>query len=214
LNAVDSDIVISYVPFGTGNAIGSSLGIPKDAVKAYEKAKKGKKTRIDTIKYEDEIALFAGVGLDAQIVKERAELLEKGYKGTKANAIPLLRQIPRGLPNYQVNITADGQTYEDNAIMVVASKISDYGYGLQVMPKAKLDDGKIHMKVFPSKIIPAAVGLVSGFLKKQVAGKYISGKEITISSDKDVPFHLNGTYHARGTEFNLRIKPKSHILKF
>jgi len=142
-----------HVPIGSGNDFASSLAIknPKAALAAWRDflTTKANVRPVDlgtvhcppsTVHYFCNVAYF---GIDSDVTR-RANLLSPFWR---ANGGYILSLFP-ALLNYKaprVRLTLDGETIERQVFISVAANGTRYGRGLQIAPRAEMDDGQLDL---------------------------------------------------------------------
>ena len=104
------------------------------------------------------LALFAGTGWDAIIAGRYAEGGAKGMLGW-AGAVAF--SIPDLIDRHDVRVEADGTVIHNGPIgILVISTTPWFGRGLRVNPGARIDAGRLTMRVYPGPLpsfLPEAV---------------------------------------------------------
>lgn len=142
-----------HVPIGSGNDFASSLEIknPKSALAAWKRFV----TKRDNLRSIDlgavrcppsTVHLFCNVayfGIDSDVTR-RANLLSPFWR---ANGGYILSLFP-ALLNYRaprVKLTMDGEAIERHVFISVAANGTRYGRGLQIAPRASMDDAQLDL---------------------------------------------------------------------
>lgn len=209
INSVDKDVVLSYLPFGSGNAIKYALGLPKTIPKITEQIKNGKKRSLDLMLCDDSRKTFiADIGIGGKIVEEREKMLKKGVKGRLAYTLATAKIVSE-YKGQEIKVTIDKKKfYFKNALSMVLTKIPFGGYGMNVVPKAKLNDGYIHFLAVAFDIPELAYGMVTVLIDGNKAGKYTKGKEIYVETSKEEYLEIGGDVERKGTSFKFKVLPK------
>jgi len=142
-----------HVPIGSGNDFASSLGIknPIAALRLWKQFLRdsGSVRPIDlgTIHYPPSTTHFfcnvAYFGIDSDVTR-RANLLSPFWR---ANGGYILSLFP-ALLHYRapkVNLTLDGERFQERVFVAVAANGTRYGRGLQIAPRAEMDDGQLDL---------------------------------------------------------------------
>ncbi len=148
------EVALGIVPFGSGNAFITSLGIPRSVARAIKIIKEGKTREIDLIDIEGKAAVFASVGATAQVLVEKLQHNIPGFFGHL-----LASRIMLNLSNYDQEIEIfdgiddSGNEFAHKALKLkvfdcVLGKASHFGYNWKVAPEAKIDDGYIDITLF------------------------------------------------------------------
>lgn len=142
-----------HVPIGSGNDFASSTGIknPKAALQIWRRfIERGENVRSldlgtihcppSPVHYFCNVAYF---GIDSDVTR-RANLMSPFWR---ANGGYILSLFP-ALRNYKapkVTLTMDGKPIDRSVFIAVAANGTRYGRGLQIAPKAQMDDGMLDL---------------------------------------------------------------------
>ncbi|MBI5418023.1 NAD(+)/NADH kinase [Candidatus Poribacteria bacterium] len=213
INSINEQTIISYLPLGTGNALKYTLQLPHSITKTAAQIKNGKIHLVDLILCSnDKKALFASVGIEGKILKLREKyLLPKGGANIKG-LIPYIRAakdaIFKEYERHNIKMNIDGKIIEiENVLSLIITKIPYYGFGLNVVPEAILDDECIHLRCINSNTLNICYGILTSFLYKNKIGKYMKAKKINIQSDKELILQIHGDLGKENKNFNFEILP-------
>ncbi|MFC5803233.1 YegS/Rv2252/BmrU family lipid kinase [Streptomyces formicae] len=208
-----TDTVFGLVPAGRGNDFARALGLPTDAPALAALLLNGSPRRVDTIQVES--AVHAGVsvlgsvyaGVDA--VANRYANTSRLLRGAASYYAGGLRAVVTWRPA-QYRITVDGVLHERSGYTVVAANSGFYGFGRQIAPGARVDDGLLDMVVIrhaPKRLFFAVMNeLKSGEHLKRPEVEVLRGKEIRIEADRAVPYGADGEVDA-ALPVTVRVQP-------
>ncbi|GAA3726771.1 YegS/Rv2252/BmrU family lipid kinase [Spinactinospora alkalitolerans] len=187
---------MAIVPAGRGNDFARKLELPGDVESlAAMLARRGTRS-IDVIEAAGRIVLGnVYVGLDS--VATEAINNNRWLPG-----LVVYRLAPIGVilkwraPEF--TLTADTWTAKARQHQVVAANSGRYGYGLNIVPPARLDSGVLDVLT----VSDAPRYKVVQFIGKARTGAHVesdkvevrSTKQITIDADRPVPVHADGDY--------------------
>lgn len=150
---------VGFVPAGRGNDFARAAGLALKPLDAFGDILRGETKRIDYIKCNDKRCLnVAGTGMDVDVLQAVID---------KKNAISYYVSLVKcllGFKPYHVKITALGQTYEKDCIMVGIGNGIAIGGGMLVCPDAKIDDGKLDLMI-AEKLGRGLIALLPKFIK-------------------------------------------------
>ena len=144
-----SETALGILPAGTGNVLAWELGIPLDPLRACRILLSGERRRMDLCKANDTyFCCMAGVGFDAQVVKELSPSF-KGLFGIVAYPISGLRTLMHyNMPELDIRIdSTDGR----KGYAVVVCNSSHYGGKYKMCPEARIDDGMMNVCVLKKR---------------------------------------------------------------
>jgi len=205
-----TDKLMGIIPFGSGNGLARSLGIPLTDVQAIKIINKLHITKIDSGTFNGrKFFNMAGIGFDAQISARFAENVKRGLSSYVKIAFSEVSNYRS--QNYRLII--DGKEYEHQAFMISIANSSQYGNNAHISPFASLNDGLLDiciLKPFPLYKFPALVFRM--FRKNTHKSNYleiIQGSKISIIREQDAAIHLDGDPFNMGTELSIGINPHS-----
>jgi len=205
-----TDKLMGIIPFGSGNGLARSLGIPVGDVQAIRRINNFHVSKIDTGTFNGKKFFnMAGVGFDAQISSRFAENIKRGL-------INYIKIVFSEVSNYDCqdyHLNIDGKDYEFKAFMISIANSSQYGNNAHISPFASLEDGLLDIcivKPFPLYIFPALA--LRMFRKNSHKSNYleiIQGRKIIITRSHEAAVHLDGDPFSMGTILNIGVNTHS-----
>jgi diacylglycerol kinase family enzyme len=216
MNTVDPSIVLAYLPMGSGNAWRNTLGLPRSTQKAAQQVKHGKVRSIDLILVDEQRkGLLASVGFEGHALMEREKLLEQGVSGFDAYFRATAKSIFGGYKGEDATVEVEnGSMRVRNALTLIVTKTPYYGYGLKVLPKAKLDDGLLHVLLISGQPVATISGIVTSLLGGNLFGEYVTCKAANITTDEQLHLQVDGTLVRKGTRFSFQVLPGALKIRY
>ena len=183
---------LGFIPSGRGNDFARGMGIPLNPIKALEAILRAKTKYIDYIQVGDKRCLnIAGTGLDIDVLKRVA-----GRQG-KITYLNSLLYCVRHFDPYSIDVTLPGkETVNHQAVIVGICNGTQFGGGLKLSPRSKLDDGLIDLIIITipenGKIFPALMKFLKGKHIDLPITRCISCEEVTIHPIGGRPVQLDG----------------------
>ncbi len=211
VNALDSHTVFSYLPFGSGCALGHALGLPPQLTRAAKRIAEGRLHHLDLILCDGERKAFmTSVGLEADIIHRRESLRESGITGPQAYAMATFGSFFTELERTDMAISIDGEELAvSNAVTAIVTKIPYYGYKMKVVPGAVFDDGQLHLLAINSGWGELVQSLAGAFLNENRLGIYRTAHEIRITTQSERFAQVDGTIYRKGTTFHFQVLPQA-----
>jgi diacylglycerol kinase family enzyme len=216
INAVDGDTVLSYLPMGSGNAWRTTLGLPRSRKQIADRIRSGRTRSIDLVIVDnDRKGLLASVGFEGRALTERRKLMDQGLTGLGAYVGATARTVFSGHRWKDASVKLDGKSVKvREAITLIVTKTPFYGYGIKVVPKAKLDDGRLHVLLVSGSPASIFSGIVTSIQNGNLFGEYTTCAEMTVKSEKERYLQVDGTLLRKGTDFTFRVLPSALKIRY
>lgn len=221
------NVMIGFIPAGSGNDFRRGYGIPKDPLTALQfileqakappllvdvgeiESRKGKNTNFIN---------NMGVGFDALITKEANSSCLKGilnrfHLGSLVYAYFVIKKL-FSFKCSNVNISIDGKKlHYKKAWFVTVSNQPFYGGGMKISPKAKVRDGLLNVTVVHNlsriKFLLVFITVFWGGHTRFKEVEELIGRQISIQSSSSFYAHADGEYIG---ETPLQIKVNHQVM--
>jgi diacylglycerol kinase family enzyme len=90
---------------------------------------------------------------------------------------------------------------------LVVTKIKFYGYGILVVPQAKMDDGKLHTLLVSLELFDKNCGLAAPFIGGNRGGAYRACRSVSFTTKRAMPWQVNGSVQGKAKKFDFRVLP-------
>jgi len=185
---------LGLLPIGTMNVFATELGLPVNDLALCWNIIQGDSTRaIDLPKANEKYFVqLAGVGLDAQVVKETSAQLKKNF-GPLSYLISAAQIAARQPPRLSIQ-SDDAPIKEGSFVLVGNGRL--YGGPFPFFKHAVIDDGKLDVIVFKSlgylEIIKYLQDVVFSSEIRVPEIEYFQTSRLRVESDQSVPVELDG----------------------
>lgn len=193
-----SDIPVIVIPAGTGNDFVRAQNFPLDnPIEILDYSYSCKPISVDLGMVSGEyFADILSTGFDS-IVNERANRIRL-IRGPMKYNVAIAMELPIFKPkNYK--FTLDGEHFNSAAMLIAVANGSSYGGGMQVCPRASINDG------FFDVMILAPISKIE-FLKvfpKVFSGKHISHPAVTIRRCREITISADAIAYADGERIGM-----------
>lgn len=209
------DIIFGTIPFGSGNAICVTLGIPKNIKKAIKLLEREYTKDIDLIDIEGNIGVLASIGAAAQVVHYKLKRKIPGLLGHlwAAKAMAFIKRKNLDVEMFDVmddrGIFFEKKRLKIKALDCIVNKTKHFGYSWRIAPKAEIDDGYLDISFFqmPGVIFVLGFawiysGLFHGFRRHYKAKKIIvKGENLFVQ--------YNGELLGKRNRVEIKVLPKA-----
>lgn len=185
---------LGLLPIGTMNVFATELGLPVHDLKLCWDIVKGDSTRaVDLPKANQKFFVqLAGVGLDAQVVKETSAQLKRSF-GPLSYLISAVQIAARKPP--KLFIQSDDTSIDEGSFVLVGNGRL-YGGPFPFFKRAALDDGLLDVVVFKRlgylEIIRYLQDVVFSSNIRVSEIEYFQTARLRVESDQTVPVELDG----------------------
>jgi diacylglycerol kinase (ATP) len=195
------DVSVGFLPVGTGNDFGKSLGVRHENIDAVMRAIADRTTRtVDAGKVNDRYFLnVVGMGFDIAVIDDAAHT--PLLRGDALYKFCALKQLFR-FPGVKLGI-AEGSNSPDvwlETLMLTISNANYFGGSFHIAPKASLSDGKVDL---------VAIHDAGPFTRAKLfdivgKGKHEGHDKVTFRTAVSFSIHFQGTlrYEADGEVYS------------
>lgn len=204
-----TDCGLGILPFGSGNGLARTLGIPQDIYAALKIIEEGHTICSDRgLANGKPFYCTFGIGLDATVSHKFATEKRRGRS-------TYIRSVLREFLNYKsqsYGIMIGGKVITEKAIIIAVCNASQYGNNAYIAPKAKLTDGLLDLTVVhsgsPFSSILVGVDLMVGNIDKNRAIETFQTPNVTITRLEEGPVHLDGEPLQMGKRIDIECQHK------
>jgi len=209
-----TDVALGYIPAGTTNDFASSLGIPKEPVKAARHILESQPKALDVGRFGDRHFIYvASFGAFTQSSYNTTQSL-KNSLGHLAYVIEGIKELP-ALKSYQVRAETDeGEVYEGDYLFGALSNSTSFGGIIKLDPdKVDLADGKLELTLvkMPRNLLELnriIFSLMSGkYDEELITFVHTGGAAFTCA--EPMPWSLDGEYAAGGGQVRAEALPQA-----
>lgn len=213
LNGVpDFNIPFGMIPIGTGNDFARSCSIPYDSIEeAIQILLNNDVKNIDVGEVNGrKFVNVLGMGFEGQVNwnGRKIQFIRGSIRYIIAIAFTLFafKRMP-------MKLTLGRKKYEDDIYLVSIGNGWNVGGGLQLTPKAKLDDGVFDVcyvkHISKWRIITNFSKLMKGTIEELEEIEIYQAKTIKVESTADIPFHFDGEVFPEKTKkLNIKLHPQ------
>ena len=198
------DVSVGYIPAGSTNDFGNSLGIDKNMVHAADIAANGKPFACDVGKFnQDYFVYVAAFGLFTEVSYQTSQDL-KNMLGHAAYILEGIKQI-WDIPSYHMQVEYDGNVLYDEFIYgMVTNSMSVGGFKGIIPGNIGLNDGVFEVTLVKSPKNPIELndilGYLTGLIKDSDMVYSFQTSQIRLTSSEKVSWTLDGEYGGDHTQ--------------
>lgn len=186
--------ILGIVPLGTANDFATGCGIPSDSVEAFRLCMKGEAVSIDVGKANDQWFInAASSGFGAEITATTSPELKRLLGPAAYTVMGAILAI--NLHHYQGKLILPGREITGSGPVAIVGNGRQTGGGIQVAPRACIDDGLLDVLVV-RQISPTALLAAARELQQLPSdGEYISYWQtpwLEAHSEESIPVNLDG----------------------
>jgi YegS/Rv2252/BmrU family lipid kinase len=191
---VGSNATLGLLPIGTMNVFAMELGLPSRDLDLCWNIIQSKKTRLVDLPRANQkhFVQLAGVGLDAQVVKETSSKLRRNF-GPLSYLISAAQIAARQPP--RLFIESENASINEGSFVLVGNG-RFYGGPFPFFKHAVIDDGLIDVVVFKRigylEIIKYLQNVVFSSEIHTPEVEYFQTRRLRVNSDETVPVELDG----------------------
>lgn len=189
-----SSTALGIVPGGSGNGFARELGIPLDPRAALQHLTRATARQIDVGELGGRLFCnVAGIGLDARVAVRVGQRPDR--RGFQTYLMESVRELWSSEPvDYQIH--ADHELFSRRALVVALANSCQYGYGTQIAPAARLNDGVLDLVVVEGRSfvgnlmrVPA---LYTARFHTAPGVTTLKLREVEVVAEAPMVFHVDG----------------------
>jgi len=189
------DIPLGLLPAGTGNLLARNLDIPRALDDATATLAAGHRRDVDIVELDGEpFLVMGGSGFDAQLFAATSDSLKESI-GWGAYVVSGLRTL-RHAHAHDVIIDLDGRQLRKRAVGVVVGNVGTLTGGIELLPDAEAQDGRLHIAVLTPVTTLQWTGMALRLLLRRephpVQMTVLRGSAVTITWARQVPVEIDG----------------------
>jgi diacylglycerol kinase family enzyme len=216
INSINTQqTVIAYLPLGSGNAMRYALSYKGSLADIAVRIRDGRIHEYDLVKCDEKrLAFMAAVGFEGTILRLRDQYLAQGVTGFSVYVRSVLKSYFSEYKRTIAKITIDETTFiVKNLLTLMVVKQPYYGYGMKIVPRARFDDGKLHILCVKSGLFICAIGAATSFTLGNRIGRYCTGRQLTVELERPLALQIDGNEVWEAKAFTFKVLPKSLKIK-
>lgn len=198
------DVIIGIIPSGSANGLAVDLDFPTTIEEQIAIAFDDHTMEVDMISINGIKSLhLSDIGLNAEMIKR----YENGtIRGKLGYAIQAVSTLTSSEGPFMATISANGQTLETEAKMIVMANSQKYGTGVTINPSGKMDDGLFEIVVLKNLDFSVFSKIVMGNIPVDTGEvEIITTDAATILTEVPVHFQVDGEYCGEETKLDIKI---------
>lgn len=197
----NKNVRFGIIPFGSGNGLANTAGIPSKPKAAFELILEGPSKMIDAFRINGQFScMLSGLGFDAAVAHDFAQKSHRGLLTyTQQSIINFFKAQP-----YQFEISVDNFSVFSSAFFISIANSNQFGNNFTIAPQASLNDGlldivivqKMNKAELPFAVLKQIRGnnklqkLVEDISQKNIL--YFQTPSIKIKNLMHAPLHIDG----------------------
>lgn len=201
------DVIIGILPAGSANGLSVDLNLPTTIEENLKIAFLSNYIEMDMICINGKKSIhLSDIGLNADLVKNYEESNLRGFWGYALQAYTTL--VDSNDP-FVATISANKETVEHTARMIVIANSQKYGTGVTINPNGSMNDGKFELVILKSLDLLLLGKIITGNMPIDSEDiVIISTEKATIKTDFPVNFQVDGEYCGAQTSLDIHILHK------
>ncbi|MEO8240356.1 MAG: diacylglycerol kinase family protein [Flavobacterium sp.] len=187
------DVIIGILPAGSANGLSVDLNLPNTIEENLKIAFLNHYIEMDMICINGKKSIhLSDIGINADLIKNYQESDLRGFWGYALQAYTTL--VDSNEP-FVATITANKETTEHTARMIVIANSQKYGTGVTINPHGVMNDGKFELIILKSLDLLLIGKIIAGNMPIDSDDiVIISTDKATIKTDYPVNFQIDGEY--------------------
>ncbi|WP_291285786.1 diacylglycerol kinase family protein [Flavobacterium sp.] len=201
------DVVIGILPAGSANGLSVDLNLPDTIEENLKIAFLHHYIEMDMISINGKKSIhLSDIGVNANLVKNYEESNLRGFWGYALQAYSALKESEEP---FVATISANHETVEHTARMIVIANSQKYGTGVIINPNGAMNDGKFELVILKSLDLLLIGKIITGNMPIDSDDiVIISTDKATIKTDYPVNFQIDGEYCGAQSSLEIHILHK------
>lgn len=201
---------MGIIPNGSGNGLARHLGIPMNFQKSLALITNHSIISMDSFLINERLSVnVSGIGFDGHV----ASLFAKGGKRGLLGYSKFVLKEFFSFNEFQVAANIDQAPYKKTAFVIAFANSSQFGNNARISPHASVCDGWLDICFIRKVPITHAIGFVRkmfmGKIDKTAWAEIKKGKNVNLSFDLPMPFHVDGEAMPPVHDFSITLQPSS-----
>lgn len=201
------DVIIGILPAGSANGLSVDLNLPTTIEENLKIAFLSNYIEMDMISINGKKSIhLSDIGVNANLVKNYEESNLRGFWGYALQAYSALKESEEP---FVATISANNETVEHTARMIVIANSQKYGTGVVINPNGVMNDGKFELIIIKSLDLLLIGKIITGNMPIDSDDiVIISTDKATIKTDYAVNFQIDGEYCGAQSALEIHILHK------
>ncbi len=188
--------ILGIIPAGTGNDFSKSIFTTSDLGSIFDKIINKKTKMIDIGQVDGTYFLnIASLGFDAEVVRH-TDKIKKIIKGKTAYILGVLTSL-LVYRSKSINIEVDGISFRKKATLIAIGNGAYYGGGMQIIPMARVDDGKLDICIIKNisnlRILLLFPSIFKGgHIKYEKYVEFHKGQRVSVKVEEEIYLNIDG----------------------
>ncbi|MFH2218429.1 MAG: diacylglycerol kinase family protein [Pseudomonadota bacterium] len=216
IHAVDTRRTpVAFLPLGTGNAMGYALNYRGNLTRIARRIRDSRIREYDLIDCDGKARAFmASVGIEGAILQCKGKYTARRFTGFAAYFMAVFHAYFKQYKRFFVKGVVDGSEVEvRNLLSLMVVKQPYYGFGMKVVPEARLDDGRLHLLFVNSGFFESVFGGITAFTVGNRIGHYRTGRQLDIKLGHPATLQFNGNVGWAADAFTFTVLPGALKIK-
>jgi diacylglycerol kinase (ATP) len=201
------DVILGILPAGSSNGLAVDLDLMLTLDENLKIAFLNDYIEIDIITINDKISLhLSDLGLNAELIKNYENATIRGKLGYALQAVTTLIDFEGP---FTATITANNETINCVARMIVIANSKKYGTGVVINPNGVMNDGMFELVILKNLDLYVFGQIITGNMPIESNDvEIISTNQAFIKTNFPVSFQMDGEYCGTETEYDVEILHK------
>lgn len=201
------DVIIGILPAGSANGLSVDLNLPPTIEENLKIAFLHHYIEMDMICINGKKSIhLSDIGVNANLVKNYEESNLRGFWGYALQAYSALKESEEP---FVATISANNETVEHTARMIVIANSQKYGTGVIINPNGAMNDGRFELVILKNLDLLLIGKIITGNMPIDSDDiVIISTDKATIKTDYPVNFQIDGEYCGAQTDLEIHILHK------
>jgi diacylglycerol kinase family enzyme len=215
VNAVDRTVTpVGFLPLGTGNAMRHALDLRGNLASMARQIRDGRIRHLDLVECGGRAAFSTSVGIEAAALRMRKNHPRLEGCGFCPYLAAALIAYARNYRRASGTLEVDGSEHRLKPLLtLLVVKHPFYGFRMNVVPQAKLDDGRLHVLAVTEGFWRSIFWSVASLFAPNRTGLYLAGKDVKAVFDRPLGLQTDGEVLWEARSFRFQVLERAVMVK-
>lgn len=208
-----SPVPLGIIPKGSGNGLARHLRIPLQIDRALQLLDLKRVVPIDTFTINGRLSLnVSGIGFDGFVAGQFGKDGKRGLAGYGKLVVTHFKRFKE----FSSTLKTENETTEYKAFIISVANSSQFGNNAAIAPHASVCDNELDICIVKKMNVWEGLSFINKLfthsLNRSKLMTHLKTKSISITTESEIPYHVDGEAVGSASSFDVVIDPSSLLV--